>query len=107
MAKWIIWFWLVLLIVIHTTDMVLTTQYVGDDYMRETFLPMSMCIQKVGIHNACWISRICIYLFIFASLLLENVKWWRSLVVTITILYWTAMVPWLFHLGYLTLPVMP
>lgn len=103
--KWTLWFWLIALIVIHTLDMGLTTHYIGNNYNNETFMPMQQCIQICGIHNACWVSRTCIYTFIFVSLTLSHVKWWRSLVITITILYWMAMFPWLFTLGYLKWPV--
>src|SRR3990167_11334747 len=99
--KWTLWFWLGALILIHTLDMGLTTNYVGNNYQNETFWPMQMCIKYLGIYNACWISRVCTYFFILISLFADNIKIWRSLVVTVTILYWTAMVPWLFSLGYL------
>jgi hypothetical protein len=93
-----------LLLLIHTIDMILTRQVVGDDWWRETFLPMSYCIKWFGIYNALWISRVCIYSSLFIYFL-NRKKWaWYYFLVTGTILYWTAMVPWLWTLGYINWP---
>jgi hypothetical protein len=93
-----------LLLLIHTTDMILTRNIIGDDWWRETFLPMSYCIKWLGIYNALWVSRICIYSLLFVYFLNMN-KWaWYYFLVTGTILYWTAMIPWLWTLGYINWP---
>lgn len=103
MKIWL-WFWIILLVIIHTVDMELTQQYVGDDWATEAFLPMQLCIKNFGVTNALWISRIFIYLFIFLVLCMQKTREWRCLLTTITILYWMSMTTWLITLGYLHMP---
>jgi len=93
-----------MMLLIHTTDMVLTREVIGDNWDRETFLPMSYCIKWFGIYNALWISRICIYTMLFIYLCnWKNWKWFAFLVSS-TALYWTAMIHWLWSLGYVNWP---
>jgi len=93
-----------LLIIIHTLDMLLTREYVGNDWTRETFLPMSLCIKYIGIYNSLWVSRIIIYSLLFKYMLNWKSRAWYSFLVAGTALYWTAMAPWLFSLGILHWP---
>jgi len=89
-----------LLLIIHTADMLLTGHYVGDDWQSETFPIMRLTIRLVGIHAALWLSRLCVYSFLFAYFLNWRKRCWRYFLITCTLLYWTAMVSWLFTLGY-------
>ena len=93
-----------LMIVIHTMDMELTRYYVGENWEFETFYPMSMTIKAIGIYKALWVSRIIMYLYFFYFLMNKNKKWVQYAMITTTILYWTAMAPWLFTLGVLEMP---
>ena len=93
-----------LLLFIHTLDMWLTRYYIGDDWTREIFLPMSYCIKWFGIYNALWISRIIMYPLIFVYFLNWK-KWsWHYFLITGTLLYWATMLPWLNTLGYVNWP---
>jgi hypothetical protein len=95
---------LFLLVVIHTLDMELTTHYIGDSWRDETFLPMRECIRMIGIYNACWVSRICTYTYIFLTLLFWDRRWVRCLLFVVTTAYWAAMVSWLFTLNIVRWP---
>ena len=88
-------------IVIHTLDMVLTEHFIGNHWWQETFLPMRECIKAIGIYNALWVSRVCFYLYLWLTIHFMDRKLVRTTLLVITILYWTAMVPWLFTLGYI------
>ncbi len=88
-----------LLLVIHTTDMELTNHYIGNDWARETFIPMRLCIKYIGIKQALWISRIVIYSLCFACLLYKDNKHWIYALILGTILYYAAMITWLFDLN--------
>ena len=93
-----------LLLFIHTLDMWLTRYCIGNDWDRETFLPMSYCIKWFGIYNSLWISRISMYSMLFLYFLNWK-KWkWHYFLITGTILYWAAMLPWLDTLGYVDWP---
>ena len=93
-----------MLLLIHTADMVLTLRVVGNNWDNETFLPMSYCIKWFGIYNALWISRIGIYSMLFLYLCNWR-KWkWYAFLISGTTLYWTAMVHWLWTLGYTDWP---
>ena len=93
-----------LLVFIHTLDMELTAYYIGDRWYNETFLPMSICIHWLGIAQACWISRLCVYSYVFFTLLYQSRAWCRYLLLTITLLYIAAMTQWLFSLNILQWP---
>ena len=94
----------VLLLIIHTIDMILTLRVIGDDWTREAFPPMSYCIKYFGIYASIWISRLCIYggLF-FCFVNRERWKWFYFLILSTT-LYWAAMVDWLWSLNYISWP---
>ena len=93
-----------LLLLIHTADMWLTRYYIGNSWEREIFLPMRYCIKWFGIYNALWISRISIYSILFLYFLNWK-KWkWHYFLITGTILYWAAMLPWLDTLGFFSFP---
>lgn len=84
--------------------MCLTGHYIANDWEHETFLPMSYCIKWCGINQALWISRICMYTALYCYLVNWK-KWkWHYFLIAGTILYWTAMIPWLWRLKYLTWP---
>jgi len=93
-----------LLVVIHALDMQLTRQYIGNDWQRETFLPMSLCIKYFGIYMSLWISRLCIYPLLFLYFLNWKRRYWHYFLITSTLLYWTAMLPWLSTLGIVEWP---
>ena len=93
-----------LLLFIHTLDMWLTRYNIGNNYEREIFLPMRHCIKWLGIYNAIWVSRLCIYGMLFKYFLnWKNWKWHYFLIVS-TLVYWAAMLPWLRTLGYVLWP---
>ena len=93
-----------LLLVIHTTDMILTREVVGNNWQNETFLPMSYCIKWFGIYNSLWLSRIGTYGMLFIYFLNRKSWKWFYFLVTCTLLYWAAMVHWLWTLGYVSWP---
>lgn len=97
-------FFLSALIFIHTLDMLVTGHYIGDDWTKETFLPMRLCIEYMGIRNALWVSRICIYVLIYLYLLNWHKYKWFVFLITSTLLYWAAMITWLFTLDILVMP---
>jgi hypothetical protein len=104
MSKWLFSLLFILLVIIHTLDMILTWKYVGEEWWSETFLPMRICIKELGIHNALWVSRIIMYSYFWYA-----VNSWQSKSVQVsllifTLLYWTAMIPWLYTLGYVNWP---
>jgi hypothetical protein len=93
-----------MLLAIHTTDMILTREIIGDSWSREAFLPMSYCIKWFGIYNALWISRISMYGTLFLYMCNWR-KWkWFYFLITGTLLYWTSMIHWLWSLGYVKWP---
>ena len=92
---------LVLLLTIHTLDMLLTEHFIGNDWDTETFPPMRLCIKYLGIYPSLWVSRVIVYSLTFMYLLNWNKRMWFAFLVTATLLYWTAMTTWLFTLGIL------
>lgn len=103
--SWFVSFlFLFMLIVIHTTDMILTREVIGHDWQREAFLPMRYCMKWFGLYNSLDISRISMYTMIFIYLCNWR-KWrWFSFLVAGTCLYWISMVHWLWTLGYVDWP---
>ena len=89
-----------LLLLIHTTDMWLTRFYIGNDWELEFFLTMRYCIKWLGIYNAIWISRISIYSWLFVYFFNWTRPCWYYFLIVSTLLYWTAMLPWIRTLGY-------
>jgi len=89
-----------LLLLIHTMDMWLTRFQIGNDWELEIFLPMRYSIKWFGIYNAIWISRITIYVMLFVYFLNWKKRGWHYFLIVSTLLYWTAMLPWLRTLGY-------
>jgi hypothetical protein len=82
--------------------MILTWKYIGNQFEKETFPIMRLSIEHFGIDNSLWASRILMYSYFFVALIkANNIKWLYFLVI-ITILYYTAMIPWLYTLGYVT-----
>jgi hypothetical protein len=88
-----------LLVLIHAVDMQLTRHYIGNDWQRETFIPMSLCIKYFGIHISLWISRLCVYPLLFLYFMNWKKRCWHYFLITSTLLYWTAMLSWLDTLG--------
>ena len=103
---WRFWvsFSLFCLILIHTIDMLLTDKYVGNNWKRETFPIMSYTIKYCGIDAALWLSRLVMYLVMFFLLCKSQEREFRYLLYLITILYYTAMIPWLFTLNLVKWP---
>ena len=93
-----------LFVIIHTVDMQLTRHYIGNDWQRETFLPMSLCIKYFGIHISLWISRLLIYPFLFLYFMNWRKRCWYYFLITSTLLYWAAMLSWLWTLGIVEWP---
>jgi hypothetical protein len=100
----IFWPLIILFILIHTLDMELTVQYVGNNWQYETFLPMSLCIKFLGIYNAIWVSRIMVYSYMFSCYIFKNCRFITPILLFITILYYVSMVGWLFTLNILAWP---
>lgn len=103
-SRYVSLLFVLLLLFIHTLDMWLTRYYIGNDWGRESFLPMSYCIKWFGIYNAIWISRICIYGSLFLYFLNWRKRRWKYFLITGTILYWVSMLSWLRTLGYTNWP---
>lgn len=99
MKKFLLYLVLFLLIVIHTMDMVLTSHYIGNGWQKETFPLMRLCIREFGIEPSLWISRVFMYSCFYLFLCKSDNKYLQRLLVICTILYWAAMIPWLFSLG--------
>lgn len=97
-------FLIFLLMFIHAIDMLLTEYYIGNKWQYEAFPPMSMCIRLFDIYVALWLSRITMYTYFFMALVNCEKTYWFYFLICITILYWTAMTPWLFQLGLATWP---
>jgi hypothetical protein len=97
----IVWFWIIMLIVIHTIDMELTGHYIGNDWQKEGFPIMSFSIKTFGISSSLWFSRVFMYLFMYYCALNVESRAVRLFLILITLLYWTAMFNWLFVLGFL------
>jgi len=93
-----------LLVVIHALDMQLTREYIGNEWQRETFLPMSLCIKHFGIYISLWISRLIVYPLLFLYFLNWKKRCWHYFLITSTLLYWTAMLSWLWTLGIIEWP---
>jgi len=105
MAKqFLVWFWIVLLIIIHTTDMELTRHYIGESWEKEGFPIMSLSIKNFGINISLWLSRIAMYSFMYFCLLYSHRYSVRIFLIMITILYWMAMLSWFFTLGIVAFP---
>lgn len=98
------WILILLLIIIHTVDMVLTRYYIGDNYKEESFFPMSSCINAIGIYNSIWLSRIIMYSYFFFALINQENKKWFYFLILVTILYYTSMIEWTFQLGIIKFP---
>lgn len=98
------WFSFVALVVIHTLDMIFTERRVGDSWGSETFLPMSMTIKFVGIYTALWASRLCMYTYFWFTMYFRKNRAMRTTLYVITILYWTAMMSWLYTFGWVNWP---
>jgi len=93
-----------LLVIIHTLDMQLTQDFIGNNWEQETFLPMRLCIKHIGIYNAEWVSRVIIYATLFIWCFNRNKKSWRYLLYISTTLYYAAMINWLFTLKLVSWP---
>ncbi len=92
---------LFLLIVIHTLDMQLTQDFVGNNWERETFPLMSYCIKWFGIFTSLWISRFTMYSLMFLYILNRNSRYWNAFLIAGTLLYWAAMTQWLWRFDIL------
>ena len=103
-SKLISIFFIALLVIIHAIDMELTRHYIGNAWEREIFPPMSLSIKLIGIHASLWVSRAIMYTLIYLYFLNWKKRYWYYFLITGTILYWTAMVSWLWSLGFLTWP---
>jgi hypothetical protein len=87
---------LLMMIVIHTIDMEVTRHYIGNEWSHESFPLMRNCIYYFGIRNSVWISRVFMYSCFYLFLCKIDNKYLQKLLVLTTILYWVAMIPWLF-----------
>lgn len=90
------------LIAIHTTDMLVTQEYIGDCWEEENFPPMRWSIKNFGIDWAVWISRGIMYSLMLVYLLNQHKRIWQYLLILGTILYYTSMIQWLFYFNVLT-----
>jgi len=105
MKKFLFWFFLIALIIIHTVDMELTTYYIGEQWENETFPLMRYCIKQFSISNAVWISKICSYLFFFFCYKYRESRDTVYIMFLITVLYYTSMIDWLFNLDLVNWPL--
>ena len=98
MKTFLFWFFLLLLIIIHTIDMELTMYYIGNQWQNETFPLMQLCIKKFGIYHSIWLSRITTYLYFLISYYYRHNNYYLFSMFLITVVYYTAMIDWLFTL---------
>jgi len=105
MVKLLTWTCILSLIIIHETDMLLTQHYIGNQYNQETFPPMSWTIKTFGIFTAIWISRAIMYLYYWLALVFQKNRHWFYFLILVTILYYIAMIPWLFTLNLCDWPL--
>jgi len=84
--------------------MELTTFHIGNQWQNETFPLMKLCIKEYGIYNAIWISRICTYLFFLVCYIYRQSDKMLYIMFLITVLYYLAMVDWIFNLGIASWP---
>jgi len=98
MKTFFYWFFLISLIAIHTIDMELTTHEIGDQWERENFYLMQLCIKYFGIFHAVWISRIVMYLYFAVSYRYKSNDYFIFTMFLLALLYWAAMIDWLFTL---------
>jgi|SRR5581483_7716639 len=92
---------LVLLIIIHSADMLLTQYFIGNNWELESFPIMSLTIKYFGGDVALWISRVIMYSYFYLIILYKDNTYFSYFNILMTSLYWTAMIQWLFFLGLL------
>jgi len=97
-----LWTCFVLLITIHTLDMELTAHYIGCNWHGESFPFMRWSIKFFGINNALWISRFSVYSLLYVYLIKRDSVYWQYLLILGTIVYWLAMIQWLFAFDILS-----
>lgn len=107
MQRIITWVCVFLLILIHTIDMELTGYYIGNNFERESFPIMRFTIQVFGIDTALWFSRAIMYVYFFVALINRDKPKWYYFLILVTVLYWVAMIDWLFHLQLANWPLPP
>lgn len=98
------WACFFLLVLIHTFDMEVTYRCIGNCWEMETFLPMSTCIRYLGIMNAIWVSRLIMYPYFWVCVHFRRLRWIRTTMGIITLLYWASMLNWPFLLGWIPSP---
>jgi hypothetical protein len=79
----------------------LTRQFIGNDWQRESFLPMSWMIKNYGIEEAVFICRIVTMALVMLVLTFKKYEFVRDLTIVSNLMYWLIMTNWLFTLGYL------
>lgn len=84
--------------------MLLTQHYIGNNWAAENFPPMSWCIKHHGIDVALWYSRTIMYSLMLVFLCNQDKRFWQYLLLLGTILYYTAMIQWLFFFDILIWP---
>lgn len=99
--QWRFWisFWLIY--IIQCLDMLLTQQYVGDNWKNENFPPMSLCIKYLGIDWSLWVARVLFFSFLFFCLKYRDSHRITNVLFILNLCYWASMVQWLFILGFL------
>lgn len=85
----------IVLIIIHTVDLELTTNYIGNNYEQESFVLMAWAIKNFGIYNAVWLSRLIMYPLFFTFLCYQDNKKIQHVVMLLSFLYVTSMWGWL------------
>ena len=105
MKTFLFWFFLFTLILIHAIDMELTTHYIGDQWEKETFPLMKMSICYLGVYNSIWISRAIMYTFFYICYLYRTNDRLIFLMFLTNVLYYLAMIDWLFNLNIIEWPL--
>lgn len=101
MNRWsaLTWLSVAFLVAIHGVDMELTMVYIGDNYDMEIFPPMRWAIKYYGISGALMFSRFLTYGYLYLALLHAPDRRWSLFTLVVCLLYYTAMINWLFRLG--------
>jgi hypothetical protein len=98
------WWNVGLLVAINTVDILMLEHFTGGSWDRETFPMLRYSLRSVGIHASIWLIRALLYPVIFVLMCLPRTKYANYFVLTLNLLYFTAMLDWLSVLGVISSP---
>lgn len=101
-AAWAFWVNVVLLVVFTTFDFLMLGHY--GSAQRETFGPLAKTMRRVGIHGAVWMCRAVVYPVLFVLICLPRCRTVNSFLLTLNMLYLTALGDYLYATGLISGP---